>query len=252
MRDYNFAPGSLVLVRNTSLTMEKMKPRYLGPMIVLRRTRHSAYRLAKLDGAVSNLHYAAFRLVPYHTCSQRFIPVTHVVEDNDLTSLKLGHTTVSVGNDHDDELVTREGQNLNPPGDVEMAYALSLETGSATPIRPLLSVNLPSYCVCSTCVHCPYHMTPSSCPQVWTNLLACHNSVLSSYASLAHPCSRLHPLVIRPTYLPLSTPDRQQIDAFPFAAKVDLAVAPQNQRSGSNIAPVASADIKNVRHRCSM
>jgi transposase InsO family protein len=252
MHDYNFAPGSLVLIRNMSLTMEKMKPRYLGPMIILRCTHHSAYRLAELDGAVSNLRYAAFRLVPYHAYSQRFIPVTHVVEDDDLASLELGHTTVSVGNDRDDELVTQEGQNLNPPGDVEMAYVLSSEMGSATPIRPLLSVNPPSYCVCSTCVHCPYHVTPSSCPQVRTNLLVRHNSALSSHASLAHPCSRPHPLVVRPAYSPLSTPDRQQIDAFPFTAKVNLAVAPQNQQSGSNIAPVASANIKNVRHRCSM
>jgi hypothetical protein len=60
MHDYNFALGFLILIHNTSLTMEKMKPQYLGPMIVLRCTCHGAYRLTELDGAVSNLHYAAF------------------------------------------------------------------------------------------------------------------------------------------------------------------------------------------------
>ena len=144
MRDYDFAPGSLVLVCNTSLTMDKMKPRYLGPMIVLRRTRNGAYRLAELDGAISSLRYAAFRLVPYHARSQSFIPVTHVVEDDNLASLELGHTAVSAGYDRDDELVTREGQILNPPGDVEMAYALSSETGSAVMIHPNFSHPFPS------------------------------------------------------------------------------------------------------------
>jgi hypothetical protein len=109
---------------------------------------------------------------------------------------------------------------------VEMVYALSSESGSATPIHPLLSMNPPSYYMCLTCVHCPYHMTPSSCPQVQTNLLVCHNSALSSHTSLTHPCSCPHPLVVCPAYLPLSTPDRQQINAFPFAAKVNLAVVP--------------------------
>ena len=35
IHDFDFAPGSLVLIRNTSLNMDKMKPRYLGLMIVL-------------------------------------------------------------------------------------------------------------------------------------------------------------------------------------------------------------------------
>jgi transposase InsO family protein len=60
IRDFNFAPGTLVLIRNTNLNMDKMKPHYMGPMIVLRRGRNGAYRLSKLDGTVSRLRYAAF------------------------------------------------------------------------------------------------------------------------------------------------------------------------------------------------
>jgi hypothetical protein len=43
----------------------KSKPRYLGPMIVVKRTENGAYVVAEIDGAVSKSNYAAFRLVPY-------------------------------------------------------------------------------------------------------------------------------------------------------------------------------------------
>jgi hypothetical protein len=33
-------------------------------MVVVRRTQNGAYRLAELDGTISNLHFAAFCLVP--------------------------------------------------------------------------------------------------------------------------------------------------------------------------------------------
>ena len=35
-------------------------------MVVLRRTTGGSYLLAELDGAVSRLRYAAFRLIPYY------------------------------------------------------------------------------------------------------------------------------------------------------------------------------------------
>src|SRR5260221_9546286 len=55
IHDFNFTLGTLVLVHNTSLTMDKMKPRYLRPMIVLRRTCNGTYRLGELDGSISRL-----------------------------------------------------------------------------------------------------------------------------------------------------------------------------------------------------
>jgi hypothetical protein len=68
IKDHNFGPGSLILICNAGADLElanKTKPRYCGPMVVIRRTCNGAYCLTELDGAVSKLCYAAFQLVPY-------------------------------------------------------------------------------------------------------------------------------------------------------------------------------------------
>jgi len=135
IRDFDFAPGSLVLVRNSNLTMDKMKPRYLGLMIVLRCTRNGAYRLGELDGTVSRLCYAAFRLIPYHARSPSFITVTHIVDGDDLASHDDDDTSVGGAGLSNDES-TREGRYFKTPGGVTMAYALSSETSHVTPGSP--------------------------------------------------------------------------------------------------------------------
>jgi transposase InsO family protein len=92
IRDYDFKPGTLVLVRNSSIETDlgrKSKPRYFGPMVVVRRTPNGSYRLAELDGAVSKLRFAAFQLVPYHARSRTSIPVTRLVEREDLVKIYL-------------------------------------------------------------------------------------------------------------------------------------------------------------------
>ncbi|KIJ11777.1 hypothetical protein PAXINDRAFT_84032, partial [Paxillus involutus ATCC 200175] len=86
IKDYNFAPGSLVLVRNTRVEKElnrKTKPCYLGPMLVIRRTKGGSYMLAELDGSISKLRYAAFRLLPYHVHSHISVPVTSIMGFSD-------------------------------------------------------------------------------------------------------------------------------------------------------------------------
>ena len=87
IRDHTFMPGALVLIRNPGAELDKTKPRYYGPMVVVRRTRNGAYCLAELDGVVSKLRYAAFQLIPYHARSPSFIPVTCVIDRDDLTSV---------------------------------------------------------------------------------------------------------------------------------------------------------------------
>ena len=77
--DFDFRPGSLVLVRNTRIEESlnrKTKARYLGPMVVVEKTKGRSYVVAELDGATSRLRVAGFRLIPYfsRTRASFFVP----------------------------------------------------------------------------------------------------------------------------------------------------------------------------------
>jgi hypothetical protein len=55
-------------MRNTQIEKalnRKMRPRYLGPLIVVARNFGGAYVLCELDGAVLHRPIVAFRILPY-------------------------------------------------------------------------------------------------------------------------------------------------------------------------------------------
>ncbi|KZO89977.1 hypothetical protein CALVIDRAFT_491088 [Calocera viscosa TUFC12733] len=68
IKNYDFLPGALVLIRNSRNDGElrdKTQPRYLGPFVVIRRTKGGSYVAAELDGTIGRYSIAAFRLIPY-------------------------------------------------------------------------------------------------------------------------------------------------------------------------------------------
>jgi hypothetical protein len=82
-------------------------------MLIIQKTRNSVYCLAELDRAVSKLHYATFQLVPYHTHSQTFIPVMHILDQDNLTRVVQEEAAnVSEALDNEEDVLTKDGQDF--------------------------------------------------------------------------------------------------------------------------------------------
>src|SRR5277367_2332165 len=68
IRDFDFKKGNLVLLRNSQVEYtlnKKMKPRYLGPLIIVARNKGGTYIVCELDGSVLHYPIAAIHLIPY-------------------------------------------------------------------------------------------------------------------------------------------------------------------------------------------
>src|ERR1700677_4239668 len=71
IRNFDFKRGDLVLMRNTKIEKslnQKMRPRYLGPLIVVLRNYGGAYILCELHRTVLHCHIAAFQVILYFAC----------------------------------------------------------------------------------------------------------------------------------------------------------------------------------------
>ncbi|KAF9455761.1 hypothetical protein BDZ94DRAFT_1179287 [Collybia nuda] len=137
IRDFDFKPGNLVLIQNSEVEMSlnsKMKPRYNGPMIVLRRNRGGAYILCEMDGSVWQNKVAAFRLVPYYAWTsvtlldnlQELIDISTRMLDRLADSKDTGETELYKGRDWNFDGV-RLNSGHDPPDEPENQIPSSSE-----------------------------------------------------------------------------------------------------------------------------
>ena len=107
IQEYNFKLGDLVLIRNTRIEKSlnrKMRPRYLGPLIVISRNRGGSYILSELDGTLFDRPIAAFRVIPYFARQNLALPPLEELLDVSQNRLRELENTVSPDPDDDDAL----------------------------------------------------------------------------------------------------------------------------------------------------
>ena len=118
IRNFNFKPGDLVLVRNSSVEKSldsKMQPRYNGPMIVIARKRGGAYVLAEMNGHVSQWQVAAAKVIPYFARRHIKLPENiYDVIDQTADSLK---KIIERDEDEDDDEDLHEAIDEEVPGE---------------------------------------------------------------------------------------------------------------------------------------
>jgi hypothetical protein len=103
IRDFDFKRGDLILMRNTAIEKalnRKMRPRYLGPMIVVSRNKGGAYIICDLDGTLAHAPIAAFRVVPY--LARKSIDIPDLEEHIDVSVARLRELEYSTTADPDD------------------------------------------------------------------------------------------------------------------------------------------------------
>ena len=107
IREFNFKLGDLVLIRNTAIEKalnRKMRARYLGPCIVVSKSKGGAYIIAELDGAVFDRPVAAFRVIPYFARASIALPPLDSLLDISTSRLtELEESTLIDPEDDEDE-----------------------------------------------------------------------------------------------------------------------------------------------------
>ena len=123
IKNFDFKRGDLVLARNTAIEKslnKKMRPRYIGPYIVIRRNKGSAYILCELDGSVLDRPLAAFRLVPYFARERISLPQSAL--DADEARLKKMEESQSKGDDDESDDEDEEFQDDDESDDEDEEF----------------------------------------------------------------------------------------------------------------------------------
>ena len=111
-----YKPGDLVLMRNTSIESSlnrKMKPQYLGPMIIIRHSKGGSYIVAEMNGSVAQNKVGAFWIIPYFAKTEITLP-DNIFEIIDLNKESLDKLDEEGLEDHvDSNDYYFEGVNLD-------------------------------------------------------------------------------------------------------------------------------------------
>jgi hypothetical protein len=92
-------------MRNTQIEKalnHKMRPRYLGPLIVITRNFGGTYVLCELDGSVLHRPIAAFRILPYLAWKSISLPPNFI--DIDVEHLEELRTTTEIDEDPNEQV----------------------------------------------------------------------------------------------------------------------------------------------------
>ena len=103
IRDFDFKTGALVLIRNTAIEKalnRKMRPRYLGPLVVVSRNKGGAYIVCELDGTLLHSPIAAYRVIPY--LAREYIELPDFAEHSNVSVSRLREMEAGIAEDPDD------------------------------------------------------------------------------------------------------------------------------------------------------
>ena len=114
IRDFDFKRGDLILVRNTAIEKalnRKMRPQYIGPLIIISHNKGGAYIICELNGSVFDHPIAAFRIVPYF--ARRSLTLPNLDDFIDIPADRLVDMESS-------DVVDPEEDELDVPSDVDI------------------------------------------------------------------------------------------------------------------------------------